>query len=192
MTTLETPRLLLRPFREEDLDAYAALYADPEVTGHMGGPFDRAAAWRSMAICLGHQQLRGYSPSAVVEKETGRLVGRGGLWKPEGWPGLEVSWLLPRWAWGRGYATELGMACRDHAFTELGAERLISVIRPGNAEAVAVALRIGHRLIGQAKLDGNMCLVFGQDAPKAPKALTAALAPAWPEPDGQRGVSGPR
>lgn len=54
--TLETPRLLLRQFREEDLDAYAAFSADPEVMRFMAGgqPVSRGDAWRSMAMMLGH------------------------------------------------------------------------------------------------------------------------------------------
>jgi RimJ/RimL family protein N-acetyltransferase len=108
MTSLETERLVLRAFREEDLDTYAALCADPEVMRFLGSPLDRAGAWRSMATTLGHLHLRGFSQSAVVEKASGRVIGRGGLWRPEGWPGLEVGWVLARDAWGKGYATELG------------------------------------------------------------------------------------
>ena len=164
MTSLETPRLALRPFAREDLDPYAALSADPEVTRYIGGPQDRAGAWRFMALALGHLRLRGYSQSAVVEKATGRLVGRGGLWYPEGWPGLEVGWVLARGAWGRGYATELGAACRDHAFAELGADRLYSIIHPDNTASVRVAERIGHRLLGETEVGGVRCLLYGQQA----------------------------
>lgn len=118
-----------------------------------------------MATVLGHLYLRGFSQSAVVEKESGRVIGRGGLWRPEGWPGLEVGWVLARDAWGKGYATELGAASRDHAFTALGAEWLCSLIHPDNTASVAVALRIGHRNLGGVEVNGNQYRLYGQDRP---------------------------
>ena len=84
------------PIAEEDLDAYAAIVADPEVMRHLGGPSDRATAWRQIAIFMGHRQMRGWTSAPVVERATGRLVGRAGLWQAEGWPGPEVGWLLDR------------------------------------------------------------------------------------------------
>ena len=100
----------MRPFVEDDLDAYAAIVAEPEVCRYLGNgdTVDRDGAWRQIAVFLGHAQLRGFSQEALVERETGALVGRAGLWQPEGWPGLEVGWLLAPWVWGRGYATEAG------------------------------------------------------------------------------------
>jgi RimJ/RimL family protein N-acetyltransferase len=139
--------------------------ADAEVMRYLGGPADRDEAWRAMALFLGHQDLRGYSVSAVVEKSTGRLVGRGGLWRPQGWPGLEVGWVLERQSWGRGYATELGLASRDFAFNELGAADLCSLIHPANRASIAVAERIGHHLLGEIQLLGRTTLMYGQEAP---------------------------
>ena len=76
---LETERLLLRGFEERDLDAYAAITADPEVMRYMGrGPFDRADAWREIALYLGHFELRGFTHWALELRETGELVGRCG------------------------------------------------------------------------------------------------------------------
>ena len=90
VTELTTTRLELRRWREDDLDEYAALIADPEVIRYVGGPTDRASAWRQMANFIGHRELRGWTNSAVVERSSGRLLGRSGLWQPEGWwPGIE-------------------------------------------------------------------------------------------------------
>ena len=76
MITLETDRLVLRPFAESDLDAYAAMCADPEVMRFLGGEtWDRMKTWRHIAATLGHWQLRGYGPWAVEEKVSGTLVG---------------------------------------------------------------------------------------------------------------------
>jgi hypothetical protein len=108
MTILETERLVLRPPVEHDLDAIAALYGDPEVMRYIGSgePIDRAESWKAIAGILGHWQLRGYGLFAFVERSTDTVIGRGGLYNPEGWPGLEVGWMLARDAQGKGYATE--------------------------------------------------------------------------------------
>jgi RimJ/RimL family protein N-acetyltransferase len=143
---LTTDRLRLRGLRAEDLDAYAGMYADPEVMRFLedGRPLDRAAAFRSMAVHLGHWQLRGYGQWALEDRATGELVGRAGLWQPEGWPGLEVGWLLARRAWGRGLATEAGAAAIEFASGVLGAGKVISLIRPENHPSIRVAERLGE------------------------------------------------
>lgn len=159
----------MRPFEEGDLDAYAAIVADPEVTRYLGGgPLTRADAWRSMAVFLGHERLRGWSNNAAVDKATGRLLGRCGLWRPEGWPGLEVGWAFGRFAWGRGYATEAAVAWRDWAFEVLGADELVSVIHPDNTRSIRVAERIGHRLLRETEIQGNPCVLYGQRRPSLP------------------------
>jgi RimJ/RimL family protein N-acetyltransferase len=164
---LETDRLLLRPFEEGDLDEYAEIVADPEVTRFLGSdPLDRGQAWQSMAYFLGHERLRGWSNNAVVETATGRLLGRCGLYRPEGWPGLEVGWALGRFAWGHGFATEAAIPWRDWAFNALGAEELISVIQRENARSVRVAERIGHSFMRDIEIRGIPCVIYGQRRPR--------------------------
>jgi len=141
--TLTTDRLTLRGWRADDIDAYAAIAADPEVMRFMGGPLDRMDTWRQMAVFAGHWVLRGYG-LWVVERD-GELIGRVGLLRHEGWPGLEVGWLLGREAWGHGYATEAARAASDYAWRELGAEELISLIAPDNHASARVAERLGMR-----------------------------------------------
>ena len=165
MISLETDRLLLRPLRDDDLDAYAAMAADPEVMRFMGGPRDRALVWRDMACFLGHWVMRGYGLWAAEEKATGDLVGRIGLWRPEGWPDLEVGWLLARRHWGRGFATEGGRAALKHAFNVLGAGHVISLIRPGNVASIQVAERLGESLEGRTELFGDETLIYGITRP---------------------------
>jgi RimJ/RimL family protein N-acetyltransferase len=163
--TLETERLLMRPFEERDLDEYAAILSDPDVVRYLGDgePMTREDAWRSMAQFLGHERLRGWTTNAVIEKATGRLLGRAGLWRPEGWPGLEVGWTFGRFAWGRGFATEAALAWRDWAFAVLGAEELLSVIHRDNRRSMRVAERIGHRrLPGELEVRGFPCVLYGQ------------------------------
>ena len=163
--TLETERLRLRAFREEDLDAYAAICADPEVMRYLGDgrALSRADAWRQMALIIGHWTLRGYGLWAVEERATGALVGRLGFFKPEGWPGFELGWMLRRASWGRGYATEGAGRALAHAFTEMGRDHLISLIRPDNRASIRVAERLGERLERRTDLFGHEALVYGID-----------------------------
>ena len=141
--TLRTSRLTLRSFEDADLDAFAAIHGDEEATRFIGGVKTRAETWLKIAGYQGHWVLRGYGQWAVVERESSRLVGRCGLWNPEGWPELEVGWTLSREVWGRGYATEAGAAAIDWARSSLGLTRIASCIVPGNSPSVAVAARLG-------------------------------------------------
>src|SRR5262245_7861347 len=164
MVTLETERLRLRMFRDGDLDAYAAMSADPEVMRYLGAtgqPLTRPEAWRQMAMLLGHWQLRGYGVWAVEERASGRFLGRIGLFNPEGWPGLECLWTLARGAWGKGYATEGARRALEYAFTHLRQARVISLIRPGNTVSIRVAERLGQTLEGRVTLFGIEALVYG-------------------------------
>ncbi|HEX8283648.1 MAG TPA: GNAT family N-acetyltransferase [Pyrinomonadaceae bacterium] len=163
MQTLRTERLVLRMFRDEDLDEYAAIAGDPEVTRYLGDgrPLSRADAWRQMAMILGHWRLRGYGMWAAEESATGRLVGRIGFFNPEGWPGFELGWTLAREFWGRGYATEGARAALEHCFTKTGRDHVISLIRPANAPSIRVAERLGEELEGRVDLSGSEALVYG-------------------------------
>jgi RimJ/RimL family protein N-acetyltransferase len=167
MVRLETERLIMRPFTQSDFDVYAAIHADPEVTRFMtatGAPLPRWEAWRSMAMFVGHWQLRGYGVWALEEKTTGRFLGRAGLHFPEGWPGIEVGWMLDRAAWGKGFATEAGRAAIGWAFDVLGLDHIISVIHPENGRSIGVAERLGMRYEQDTEvLNGIKVAVYGRD-----------------------------
>ncbi|MGW2306662.1 GNAT family N-acetyltransferase [Actinomadura luteofluorescens] len=164
MVVLETERLVLRPLTGEDFDDYAAMLADPQVAGGLAESVGTspADAWRSLALFIGHREMRGYSHWALVEKATGRFVGRAGPWQPHGFPGLGVGWCLAREHWGKGYATEAARASLDYCLTELGAEEVISVILPDNSPSIAVAERIGHRYLRDIQYRGQTVHLYGQ------------------------------
>ncbi|MDP7649944.1 MAG: GNAT family N-acetyltransferase [Candidatus Thalassarchaeaceae archaeon] len=149
--TLETDRLILRPFRDDDLADQFAMMDSPEVRAALRIP-DGAGlpeAFNAMASVLGQWELRGTGHWALEEKDSGQFVGSAGLNRPErhNWPGVEVGWRLHPESWGRGYATEAGAAAVRYGFEELGEERLFSCIVPDNHRSQAVARRLGFELI---------------------------------------------
>lgn len=161
--TLSTARLLLRPFRNADLEEYARICSDPEVVRFLGDgkPLSRVDAWRQMAVILGHWELRWYGMWAVEEKQSGALMGRIGFWQPEGWPDFELGWTLGREWWGKGYATEGARAALRFAFEELDRKHVVSLIHPENRASIRVAERLGERLEGQTEIFGQAVLIYG-------------------------------
>lgn len=162
--TLTTDRLILRAFRDDDLDAYAEMCADPEVMRYLGEgkTLSRVEAWRQMAFIVGHWQLRGFGLWALEEKASGRFIGRAGLLQPEGWPGFEAGWTLGRAWWGKGYATEAAREALRYAFEDLDRDHVISLIRPENKPSIRVAERLGERLEGEVSdFFGGRALVYG-------------------------------
>ena len=142
---LETKRLRLRHWREDDFNSYAAYYANEETARFVGGCHDRDKAWRRMASELGHWILRGYGYWAVEEKETAAFVGCVGLWLPEGWPELELGyWLMPEMQ-GKGYAAEACLRSLDYAYEVVGVDTLVSYIDPENEPSKRLAERLGGR-----------------------------------------------
>ncbi len=137
----ETDRLILRGFEETDLDAYADMVADPEVTRYLGDgkTLSRSDAWRQMAMFAGHWALRGFGLWAVEEKSSGTFIGRVGCLEPEGWPAFEIGYTLSRAAWGRGYASEAAAFSLQYARETLRRTEIASLIRPANAASIRVA-----------------------------------------------------
>ena len=141
--TLETERLILRPTAAEDIEPWAAYMADAEASRFIGGPQERAVAWRGMASVAGAWALQGFSMFSIVEKSTGAWVGRLGPWVPDSWPGTEVGWGLIPAAQGLGYAVEGATAAIDWAFDTLGWTEVIHCIAPDNGPSQRVAERLG-------------------------------------------------
>ena len=161
--TLETERLTLRPFRENDLTRFFELLQDPDVVRFVG---DRRSptlqeTWRAIAGGIGHWALRGYGQWAIEERISGRIIGRTGIINPAEWPGPEVGYLLGRTWCGRGFATEAAGAAMDWGFEQIGFPDLLSLIDPDNHPSIAVATRLGESLRGEVDLLGHRVLIYG-------------------------------
>lgn len=156
---IETERLLLRQPGAADLSDWTAFLSDPEVTRFIGGPQDAPGAWRNLCVFAGAWSVQGYSNFSVIEKATGRWVGRAGAWSPPGWPGQEIGWAFSRDVWGKEYATEAATRCMNWAFEALDWTEAIHVIHPDNAASIAVARRIGAVLRASDTVEKNLIFV---------------------------------
>ncbi len=150
MTTFEIPtvttkRLRLRAFRSADLDAYAAMQANPEVMRHMvmGQTSTRGEVWRTMLMSLGSWALRGYGMWACERVADDVFVGSVGTFHPLDWPEPEIAYSFDQPFWGQGFATEAAGAARDWLFAHFPLSRAASLIRPGNLASKRVAERLG-------------------------------------------------
>lgn len=163
---IETPRLLLRPPTLDDLDAWAAMMTDEETAKFIGGTAPREVTWRALMMMIGCWHARGFGMFSVIEKSTGRWIGRLGPWQPEGWPGTEIGWALVRDSWGHGYATEGATAATDWAIDTLGWTDIIHSIAPANIASQQVARKLGSinrgRGILPAPYEASVIEIWGQ------------------------------
>lgn len=128
------------------------MMADAQCAKFIGGQQDTHGAWRNMALFIGSWTINGFSNFSIIEKSTGKWVGRAGPWQPADWPGAEIGWALVRSAWGKGYATEAATACMNWVFDDLGWDKVTHVIAPENTASIAVAERLGSKLMGPGRL----------------------------------------
>ena len=149
---LETPRLILRPPRLEDLDALAEMMTDEPSARFIGGVMPRPVSWRALMTMIGSWHAHGFGMFSVIEKASGRWVGRLGPWMPEGWPGPEIGWAIVRDRWGLGYAPEGAIAATNWAVDTLGWTRFIHSISPSNVASQRVAAKLGSRPLGPGQL----------------------------------------
>ncbi len=150
---LLTPRLRLRPWRDEDAEPMAAINRDPEVTRYLNRAVDDAAVETFHAGAVAHWELHGFGWWALESREpelAGQLVGFAGVAYPAFLPELaerpELGWRLARSAWGRGLGTEAATVARDDAYGRLALPELISIIHPENERSRRLAEKLGMEI----------------------------------------------
>jgi RimJ/RimL family protein N-acetyltransferase len=161
---VETERLLLRLPQAEDAEPLMEIHHDPLAVKYVTfGPTSGgiSAAWRNIAMMLGHWQLRGYGQWTVVEKATGDVIGRVGLWYPEGWPGIDLGWIIRRSRWNHGFATEAARAALQWTWARVPTDHVISLIQADNAPSIRVAEKIGEVFERSAHMNGSDVQIYG-------------------------------
>lgn len=147
---LHTPRLRLRPYRQDDFPHFAELYSSPR-SKFADGPVSRSTAWAWFAAGAGRWSLVGYGAWAMDRTSDGACVGIVSLNHPiDQSEERELGWLLWRAYEGNGYATEAAKAVRQFAFEQLDWDRLVSYIHKDNVQSIRLAERLGARLDSDA------------------------------------------
>jgi RimJ/RimL family protein N-acetyltransferase len=166
---IETPRLVLRAHRLSDLDAYGAMWSDPDVLRHIGGvPLTRDAIWARFLRNRGHWITLNFGYWIMEDRASGRLAGEVGYADfRRDWPlGLterlrdvpESGWVLPTWAHGRGLASEAARAVLDWGEAERGWRRTFCTINESNLASVRVAEKVGYGEIARAPVKDVMTI----------------------------------
>lgn len=157
---LETERLLLRQFKEEDWRDLHAYYASPVATQFtVGRALSEGETWRTLCSMIGHWQLRGYGPYAVEEKASGRVLGTVGFWYPNDWPEPEIKWALAPAYWGQGFASEAARAVQKAGREHLP-QTLISFIHAENLASARLAEALGAALERRMPFRGAQWLLY--------------------------------
>ena len=152
-TFLETERLVLRRFTEDDVDNLVELDSDPQVmhfvTGGRPTPRDDIESDVLPAFLGYYERFAGYGFWAAIEKSSGRFVGWFHLRPAKGADPdeVELGYRLRRSAWGKGYATEGSRALIDKGFAELGVERVVAFTMVVHIASRRVLEKAGLRLV---------------------------------------------
>jgi RimJ/RimL family protein N-acetyltransferase len=144
--------LYQRPWRPEDADAVAAMYAKPQVmTWIPGGAWDRSQTQRFITRMIDLRERQDLCIYPVLLKESDRIIGHCGLNRLEGGPEIEIAYLFDEPYWGQGLATEIARAVLGLAFQTTDISRIVAVAFPKNVRSIAVMERIGMRPMGVAR-----------------------------------------
>lgn len=140
----ETPRLILRHLTINDANELAAIYADPIVMKFYPSVWTYAQTKQQIERTIATYEKLGYGLWATIYKANNKFIGRCGLVPQlvDRESEVEIGYLLAKEYWGKGLATEAACASRDYGF-EIGCDRLISLITPGNIASQKVALKTG-------------------------------------------------
>ena len=147
-----TERLILRPPAAEDFEAAVAFHADPDTMRFLGGPKERSEAWRAWCTMAGSWHIEGFGMFSMIERASGRWIGRAGPWRPADWPVAEVGWGVSKEFAGKGFAYEAAGAAIDYAFDQLRWDAVHHVIDPENTASIALAERLGSGKMGPTRM----------------------------------------
>lgn len=146
---LQTERLTLRTWRDDDAEAYAALHDDPTVVFWLGGRLTHEQALSSFDTVRRGLAARGWGMLCVERNEDGAFLGVAGVSPladdlPPA-PGVEASWRMAPAAWGRGYMTEAMRAVLLDGFTRWDWPEVVSLTAASNRRSQALMSRLGFK-----------------------------------------------
>lgn len=157
--TIPTPRLVLRPFSEEDVEPMYCILKEDGVLRYFPrtDPPPRERVQKMILGLLQHWQERGYGLWAVESRWSGELMGRCGLQYLPDTEEMEVDFILGKPFWGQGFATEAGRASVRYGFEELGVERVVGIVHLENRASQRVLEKLGMERLEQKPFFGMEC-----------------------------------
>jgi RimJ/RimL family protein N-acetyltransferase len=176
LETIETERLQLRPFQENDAEAAFAWFGDPLVMRFVpGGPdLSLEATRRRVQRYREHQTAHAFSKWAIRLRGSVEPIGDSGLLVLDETESIDLGFRLARPYWGQGFATEAASAWVRMAFERLGIDRLTAFTHPSNVASVGVLRRIGFTETGSRVIMGMQALTFAQERSRQGSAGSAA------------------
>ena len=146
MITIETERLVLRPFTTADIDPSYEMNLDAEVsryTGDGGVVSYEEIKRRITENVMGDYKKHGFGRFAVELKSTSQFIGFAGLKYLEDLDAVDLGYRFMKQHWGQGFATESGMASLDYGFNTLDLDKIIALVLPENLGSVRVLSKLG-------------------------------------------------
>ena len=160
---LETERLILRTWTLDDAEEAFTIWSDPKVMRHIGDgrpvkDIEEARAW--LRRLIRSQEENNFTRWAMVEKETGKLIGSCGFGYLYGGPEIELGYILARAYWGRGLATEAARACLRYGFEKLHLQKIVSTTDPEHTASQRVLEKIGFQYVGLKVYEDGMAALY--------------------------------
>lgn len=160
--TIETERLILRPFETSDAEAAFGWFGDPLVMRFTPtGPDKNIEQTEArLRLFMEHQKAHGFSKWLILDRASGVAIGDSGLLvlKDYGWVDLGFRFAKPYW--GKGLATEVASAWVHAAFEELGLTRLGAFANPENRASIRVLEKLGFKVERRGMVFGMDAIVF--------------------------------
>ncbi len=159
---LQTTRLILRPFQDEDIGRLAELMANRDFMRFSLGPYTREQTQTVLQKFLSWDEAGLPSQFAVIFRSNNELIGYCGFlhWHIDGAGEIEIGYRLDPDYWNRGLASEAAQAVRDHAFRDLTLPKVISLIHPDNVPSRRVAEKNGMKIERETVFRGFPTFVF--------------------------------
>ena len=169
---LESSRLLLRPYRADDFEPYAAMWAEEAVVRFIGGtPLSREAAWIRFLRQIGLWHHLGFGFFAIEDKATGALVGEAGFHDlrraitPSIEGTMEAGWGLVGAMQGRGLAEEAMRAALSWSDRHGTGSRMTCIIHPDNLASLRVAAKLDFAEAARTVYHGSPIVVLERPRP---------------------------
>jgi len=160
--TIETQRLVLRQFTEEDVEPFCHIMQKEDVVRYIdnGRTLNEFECWHHIAMQIGHWHFKGFGSYALLEKASNTLIGKIGLYAPHNWTGIECKWLLDTHFQKKGFAYEASTRLINECFKCNLTDTLVSIIHPENKASIKLATKLNMFLLDSKEITNDPSLFY--------------------------------